>query len=696
MNRADKNFEVVELEMAFYAMAGDYVRIEVRSQIDRTQLDAPIEATFLFPREELLQTADWQEYGKRLATAIFSQQQVIDRFRIAKAISLDKEVPLRLRLRVDPSARLLDAVRWETLSDPLSAQPLTMNQNVYFSRFVPRTDFRSVRLRRKGELKALLAISNPSNIDTFSLASVDKALELPPIEQTLREIDTVTLKKGERLTINNLVRELSHEIDILYLVCHGVFKDGDTSLFLEDDSGMVKRTTGAEFVTRLSELRQRPRLVVLVSCQTGGTGTEPTTMDNGVLSALGPRIAESGVPAVIAMQGNITMKTASMFMPVFFEELRKDGQLDRAMAVARGAVRDRSDCFVPVLFSRLLEGRIWYEPGFTGESVFDKWPSVLSNTLNGACTPILGPGLLESMVGSTREIAARIAERHSYPLSDDGRDDLADVCQFVETAQDAATMRNELQSEFSRQLVRRYSPVIPELLKGQALLDRINSPEIGGELNELLLLVWSYRCTHHKPEPHYILSRLPFKKYLTTCPVRLLETAMHGVKEPFSWIDDRSSVDGPNHLASKERPLIIYLGGTFDNPDSLVCSQDNYFEYLLQTAKKPAASTSEVNSTLVNSALLFLGFRLQEWDFRVLLRSILSLNGANRNRNFAHVAVQVDPVDGGGERDPGAIRRYLEKYFQNVKISIFWGSVDDFMAELQKRWNVFNPQARIL
>ena len=83
------------------------------------------------------------------------------------------------------------------------------------------------------------------------------------------------------------------------------------------------------------------------------------------------------MPAVIAMQGNLTMQTAAAFMPVFFAELRRDGQVDRAMAVARGAVRERPDWWMPVLFMRLRSGRIGYNPGFGDEREgLRKWPAL--------------------------------------------------------------------------------------------------------------------------------------------------------------------------------------------------------------------------------------------------------------------------------------------------------------------------------
>ena len=94
--------------------------------------------------------------------------------------------------------------------------------------------------------------------------------------------------------------------------------------------------------------------MVLASCQSAGSGADARTDDDGALAALGPRLAEeAGIPAVVAMQGNVFMTTVARFMPTFFAELQRDGQIDRAMAVARGAVRDAPDWWAPTLFMRL-------------------------------------------------------------------------------------------------------------------------------------------------------------------------------------------------------------------------------------------------------------------------------------------------------------------------------------------------------
>ena len=94
------------------------------------------------------------------------------------------------------------------------------------------------------------------------------------------------------------------------------------------------------------------------------------------------------------MQDKISMQTVAEFMPVFFHELQRDGQIDRALAVARGAVRQRPDHWMPALFMRLKSGRIWYVPGFGDEgNDFEKWSSLVGFVQERTCTPILGPGL---------------------------------------------------------------------------------------------------------------------------------------------------------------------------------------------------------------------------------------------------------------------------------------------------------------
>ena len=127
--------------------------------------------------------------------------------------------------------------------------------------------------------------------------------------------------------------------------------EGRSRLYLVGRDGEADPADGEELIDGLAGLTRRPTLAVLCSCASAGAGDADLLGDGSALAALGPRFAQVGVPAVVAMQGEITMATAALFIPRFFEELEVDGSIDRAMAVARYEIKDRGDWWVPVLFS---------------------------------------------------------------------------------------------------------------------------------------------------------------------------------------------------------------------------------------------------------------------------------------------------------------------------------------------------------
>src|SRR5262249_46173137 len=151
----------------------------------------------------------------------------------------------------------------------------------------------------------------------------------------------------------------------------------------------------------------------------------------------GPGLARAGAAAVVAMQSDFAMATAEVLMPRFFRELMLDGQVDRALAAARGAARETRDWWVPGLFMRLRSGRIWYTPGFGGEGGrFERWPSLIESIQKGRCTPVLGPALGDMFYGSSRDLARRWADQFGYPMAPGGREDLPSVAQYLAVHQD--------------------------------------------------------------------------------------------------------------------------------------------------------------------------------------------------------------------------------------------------------------------
>ena len=60
---------------------------------------------------------------------------------------------------------------------------------------------------------------------------------------------------------------------------------------------------------------------MLASCQSAGTGELDSEHPSSVQATLAARIADAGVPAIIAMQGYISMKTVELMMPTLLKIL---------------------------------------------------------------------------------------------------------------------------------------------------------------------------------------------------------------------------------------------------------------------------------------------------------------------------------------------------------------------------------------
>jgi hypothetical protein len=621
-------------------------------------------------------------YGILLTRSLFADKDLLAAFLQARASAQTAKAPLRIRLSIGPSAIELNSLFWETLRDPADEKAtLFTGEQVYFSRYLSSMDWRPVKLRSKGNLKALVAIANPGGLTEYDLAVVDVAGELTRAQAALKDIPVTPLpsRPGEHCTLDAIIAKLREGYDILYIVAHGSFTKDEPWLWLEDGAGAVARASGYDLVTRIRELDDQPRLIVLASCQSAGKGA------GAALQAIGPKLAEGGVPAVIAMQGSVSMDTIASFMPVFFSELQQDGQIDRAMSVARGTVRANSDFWMPVLFMRLRSGRIWYMPGFGKDGGdFKKWPALLASLQAGKCTPILGSGLYESLMGSWRDLALTLAEKYHYPLAQFFRDALPQVAQYLCVDQDVNILIQELERAIRQTVQQRFSADLPETLKGDKVsaLDLIS---FGGQKSR----------GRDALDQHKVLAGLKLPIYITTNYDNLMVDALKEAGQDPQMVicpwSDRFAADSiyekePEYRPTVERPLVYHLFGHFSLPESLVLTEDDYFEFLIGVTSNKDLIPSVVRRALTDTALMFLGFQLDDWSFRIFFRSIMGLQGGGRRSRYAHIAVQVDP-DEIRNQDPGRAHDYLEDYFEDDSISIYWGQSVDFIRELAAQQN---------
>lgn len=609
-------------------------------------------------------------YGQLLTDFLFSPGPARDAFTRARAADTE----LRIRLSFGPNAADLQGHRWETLRDPHHpGRPLLSDRNIHFSRFLSSFDWRPVRLRPSTHLRALIVVANPAPHGAWAFAAVKVDAERARASDNLAGIATVELCSDPaadppiRVTVERLVEALREGPDILYLVCHGLItKGGKSVVFLEDDAGKTAPVTSDRLVQELLDLEQRPRLIVLAACESAGPGD-----DENPLVALGPRLAEAGIGGVLAMHGRVFMQTVAEFMPTFFSELAKDGAIDRATAVARARLSDQQEAWRPVLFMRLKLGRIGANTGF------GKWPAVANKIKSGKTTPIIGPGLLETLFEYRPWLARKWAAQHFFPFVPAKRDDLAAVAQYLASSQYPSfpheTMVGELALGVASQLATKPGdPTGPS-----------------GTLDELFARLRRRRFAG-RDDPYAILARLPLPVFILAGPDPVFVAALREAdKEPQIAVPPwRDGVKDPlagakNDDPTPTRPLVYCLFGAFDQPRSLLVTQDDYIDFLLSLHKSevqtPALAT--VVEHLADSSLLFLGLQIDSWEFRTVFRFVMQKEAA-RSTQYPHFSAQVDPVE-DAVLDAGKTREYFEEYFKGSRVDLCWSTVERFLTDLE-------------
>lgn len=273
-----------------------------------------------------------------LASALFADAAIRGLFDRARQATKDAGRPLRLRLALPNDAPELQELPWEELCS---------DENVFFSRFLHSRDWRGVEIRPQTRLKALVAVAAPSDLERYKLDGGDAAAEAERVRESLGpDLEVEFAGRDEPLTLLHLSKRLRDGFDVLYLVAHGRLKGDGTPVFLlQKDDTTAEGVDAGQLALAVSEMTSPPRLAVLEA--------------DGA-ARLAPHLAEAGVVAVLTLPAQTPSTTA--LTGTFFRELLDDGQIDRAMAMARASVADRADAMRPILFLRLRRGCLWRRP----------------------------------------------------------------------------------------------------------------------------------------------------------------------------------------------------------------------------------------------------------------------------------------------------------------------------------------------
>jgi hypothetical protein len=708
-------------------------------------------------RLQALSKADVDDYGLALGEMLFPDAA---RGLLHKAVVASNKLPVHLRLVIDPRAPAdYQAIRWETLCQPGSRLRLATTPRIRFSRFLSEAEsLQPTPLPRAGELRALIAVANPSNVAGFvpgpvPLGNIQVTAEVERAREALVGIEIVSpVLSGEggdparRATRENLLKALRKDVHLLYLVCHGrITEDGHPQLLLEKPDGKVDLVDGTAFASDVASLDRVPAFVVLCSCQSAGrdhTGyaaidepDEPRMESTAEpLLALAPALAGAGVAVVVGMQGNVTMTTAGKFLSKFFAQLNVDGVPAKAMAEARLSVRDNDDWYMPVLYSRLKRGSAWYKPRFGGKEAL-LFANLHTRIRATQCLPIIGTGIAgeDGVVASRQDLAREWVNRRQIPMSPMSRGDLASVAQYVRVEQQSGPrlvwdelyflLRNELRSRHEEEMPGLDWDALP--------------------LATMFSLIGEHqRAAANREDCYSRLARLDLPLFVTTSWSNLLEDALEEYgkspvtryfdwrksmpnEEPWPYLLDgetgdssvRQSIDdltGPvtqagdargrrleSHRRKVERlraeadpycaprsfsiqePLVYHLYGTLQSQKTLVITEDDYFTWLREWMKQVDNGDSipgYVRTPLVTESLLFLGFHVDDWEFRLVFQAIKSFHRSVQEGS-PHVDVQFQPHTLRIEQE--AAQSYLESYFDEDKISIYWHTANAFLTELQ-------------
>ncbi len=294
-----------------------------------------------------------------------------------------------------------------------------------------------------------------------------------------------------------------------------------------------------------------------------------------------------------------------------------------------------------------------------------------------------------------------------------GREDLPQVAQFLKTVYDDNTTRLEVIKETYRALQRRW----PELK-----LPDVDESAPEQDLLEQLTKTWRQYQRERPFEPHrYLAGMKQIKTIITTNPDDLLIEAMREAKRTPRVIScrwDGVAVDESAPVVTAragleptgESPDVYQLFGHLRDRDSMLVTEDDYFQFLTAATRRQGQkkdvlrrdddlSDDVLRGTLASSALVFLGFRLTDWDFRSLFRVLIDQSGGNKRSSFTHIAVQIDPEDGTHSEAVRA-RDFIKNLFselvssrQKGKIAVYWGGVEDFIQDLDRQWKAVQPPA---
>jgi tetratricopeptide (TPR) repeat protein len=271
------------------------------------------------------------------------------------SVTLDKQTVLRLRLDI----RNVDLANlpWELMVStrgkpfPLVISPRWPITRCAYGEDVP------TKLELPQPLRVLIVVSSPADQPEFAAEPIVAAIDAALGSSTAA--GSIQVKTVRHVSMSKLERELDSDYHILHYIGHGQFdrQQDEGSLLLETSDGRASPVNGREFAALLVDANVR--LLVITACDVAIASRRDPRL--GVADA----VLRAGVPAVIAMQSQITDAEAAWFSSAFYPALLNGEPLETCVARGRRRIyteetgRYRASWAAPVLYSNLSDGLLF-------------------------------------------------------------------------------------------------------------------------------------------------------------------------------------------------------------------------------------------------------------------------------------------------------------------------------------------------
>lgn len=294
-----------------------------------------------------------QEFGQKLFDFLF-KNDVRSRYDISQREATQSGKGLRIKLRIrDPH---LASLPWEFLYDSRAAEYICLSIQTPLVRYIELPKVIEP-LSVTSPLRILGVTATPRGFGKLDAENEKKRVQVA-LSSLLADgdVEVTWLEHATRYDLQRVMRQGPWHI--LHFIGHGGFDSASDEgiVALENEEGELDQLHATQLARLLGD-QSSLRLVILNSCE----GAHSGYID--IFSSTASALVRRGIPAVLAMQYEITDRAAIEFSRGFYEAIAEDWPVDAAVTEARKSISlniaNTFEWGTPVLFMRSPDGIIF-------------------------------------------------------------------------------------------------------------------------------------------------------------------------------------------------------------------------------------------------------------------------------------------------------------------------------------------------